>query len=393
MLNTTKSSSALSKAEEGLSSRLQTMLWVTFLILALLSSLLLTNAARAQEAYSGQWLISQWLTNAKPQADKVHLKLRYRMGQNKKDGDSDFNSSTAFHIPIARLNGLTPAQITSATGGQVRFQLVRDAGTLDCEGWFKDGQGAGHFVFTPNARFAAELKTRGYAAPTSEQQFMMAVHDVDLSLIEELRVQGFQQPTLSQLVRVGTHGVRLDYIKELHGLGYRLKSVDELIRMVDHGVSLRYIRNLAALGYDRLSVEELVRAADHGVSSEFIKNVQSAGYSVLRLEEFVRMADHGVSSKYMLALSELGYKQLPVEQLIRLVDHGVSSRYVRELKSLGYENVPVEQLIKLVDHGVSISFIEKARAAGHKDLDQMIYLQNHGIEAKKSSAQSREQEW
>jgi hypothetical protein len=95
----------------------------------------------------------------------------------------------------------------------------------------------------------------------------------------------------------------------------------------------------------------------------------------------------------MLALSELGYKQLPVEQLIKLADHGVSSRYIRELKSLGYENVPVEQLIKLVDHGVSISFIEKARAAGHKELDQMIHLQNQGIETKKSSAQSREQEW
>ncbi|HYJ88115.1 MAG TPA: hypothetical protein VEW46_18755 [Pyrinomonadaceae bacterium] len=334
MLNA-KSSSGLSKAEEGLSSRLQTMLWVSLLILALLSSLLLTNAARAQEAYSGQWLISQWLTNAKPQADKVHLKLRYRMGQSKKDGDSDFNSSTAFHIPIARLSGLTPAQITSTTGGQVRFQLVRDAGTLDCEGWFKDGQGAGHFTFKPNATFASELTKRGYGAPSSEQQFMMAIHDVDLSLVDELRLQSFQQPTLSQLVRMGTHGVRLDYVKELHGLGYRVKSVDELIRMVDHGVSLRYIRNLAALGYERLSAEQLVRAADHGVSS----------------------------------------------------------RYIRELKALGYDNVPVEQLIKLVDHGVSISFIEKARAAGHKDLDQMIYLHNHGIEAKKSSAQSREQEW
>ncbi len=393
MLNTTKSSSGLSKAEEGLSSRLKIMLWMCLLIFALLSSLLLTNPARAQETSSGQWLISQWLTNAKPQADKVHLKLRYRTGQSKKDGDSDFNSSTAFHIPITSLSGLTPAQISSASGGQVRFQLVRDAGTLECEGWFKDGQGAGHFTFKPNAGIASELRPRGYEAPTSQQQFMMAVHDIDLGLIEALRVQGFQQPTVNQLVRMGIHGVRLEYVKELHALGYRVKSVDELVRMVDHGVSIRYIRNLAALGYEKLAVEQLVRAADHGVSTEYIKNVQAAGYGQLSLEQFVRMADHGVNSKYMLALSELGYKQLPVEQLIKLADHGVNSRYIRSLKSLGYENVAVEQLIKLVDHGVSISFIEKARAAGHNDLDQMIYLQNHGIEAKKSPAQSREQEW
>jgi hypothetical protein len=390
---TVKVSSRLSRGEERRFSRLQIMLWVGLLMLALVASLLLTNAARAQQSYSGQWLISQRLSNSKPQADTVHLKLRYRMGESKKDGDSDFNSSTAFHIPIAQLSGLSQTQMMSASGNQVRFQLVRDAGTLDCEGWFKDGQGAGHFVFTPNAGFVSQLTKRGYGAPTNEQQFVMAIHDVDLGLIDELRVQGFQQPTLNQLIRMGTHGVRLEYVKELHGLGYRLKAADELIRMVDHGVSLRYIRNLAALGYERLSPEQLIKAADHGVSSEYIKNVQAAGYTRVALEEFVRMADHGVNSKYMLALSELGYKQLPIEQLIKLADHGVSSRYVRELKSLGYENVPVEQLIKLVDHGVSISFIEKARAAGHKDLDQMIYLHNHGIEVKKSSAQSREQEW
>lgn len=319
MLSTTKSS-ALSNAEESRFSWLQIMLWGGALILATVSSLLLTSAARAQQAYSGQWLI-----DAKPQAEKVHLNLRYRRSEKKDGSEPDFNNSTSFDIPIAQLSGLTPPQIMSAAGGQVKFQLVRDAGTVDCEGWFKEGHGAGHFVFTPNAGFAAELTKRGYAAPTVEQQFMMAFHGVDLNLIEELRIQGFKQPTTSLLVRMGTHGVRLNYMKELHGLGYRVKSAEELIRMVDHGVSLRYIRNLAALGYERLSPEELVRAADHGVSS--------------------------------------------------------------------YENVPVEQLIKLVDHGVSISFIEKARAAGHKDLDQMIYLHNHGIEAKKSSAQSREQEW
>lgn len=388
MLHTIKVSSRLSRGEERPFSWLQIMLWGGALILAIVSSLLLTSAARAQQAYSGQWLI-----DAKPQSEKVHLNLRYRRSEKKAGSELDFNNSTSFDIPIAQLSGLTPTQIMSAAGGQVKFQLVRDAGTVECEGWFKDGHGAGHFVFTPNAGFAAELTKRGYAAPTVEQQFMMAFHTVDLNLIEELRIQGFKQPTTSLLVRMGTHGVRLNYMKELHGLGYRVKSAEELIRMVDHGVSLRYIRNLAALGYERLSVEQLVRAADHGVSSEYIRNVQSAGYGRLALEEFVRMADHGVSSKYMLALSELGYKQLPVEQLIKLADHGVSSRYVRALKSLGYENVPVEQLIKLVDHGVSISFIEKARAAGHKDLDQMIYLHNHGIEAKKSSAQSREQEW
>lgn len=70
MLQTVKISSRLSSGEERRFSRLQIMFWAGALSLALLSSLLLTNAARAQQAYSGQWLI-----DAKPQAEKVHLQL------------------------------------------------------------------------------------------------------------------------------------------------------------------------------------------------------------------------------------------------------------------------------------------------------------------------------
>ena len=50
-----------------------------------------------------------------------------------------------------------------ATGsGAVRFSLVREAGTIECEGNFTDGKGAGTFRFTPNAQFISAMKTRGF---------------------------------------------------------------------------------------------------------------------------------------------------------------------------------------------------------------------------------------
>ncbi len=149
------------------------------------AALSLSGASRAQQTYTGQWLIY-----AKPQSEKVNLSLRYRVAKNKSGDDSVFNSNTTFDIGLAQLSGLTLAQVTSASGGHVEFQLRRDPGTFNFEGWFKDGKGAGHFVFAPSPTFSDELTKRGFAAPSPEQQFMLAGHGVDLAYVDELRHQG-----------------------------------------------------------------------------------------------------------------------------------------------------------------------------------------------------------
>ena len=37
----------------------------------------------------------------------------------------------------------------------VQFNVTRDAGRFDCEGYLKDGDGAGIFRFTPDAKYPA----------------------------------------------------------------------------------------------------------------------------------------------------------------------------------------------------------------------------------------------
>ena len=121
-------------------------------------ALLLNAAALAQQTYEGQWLIE-----AKPQSEKFNLSLRYHISKNKPDDNSGFNSNTSFDIALAQLSGLTPAQVMSATGGNVQFQLRRDPGDLNFEGWFKEGHGAGHFVFASSA--TARATPRPSSAP------------------------------------------------------------------------------------------------------------------------------------------------------------------------------------------------------------------------------------
>src|SRR5688572_17611453 len=129
--------------------------------------------------------VSQWLIEVKPGEAKVQLTMQYRRKR-----DSGFSySNTGFGVSLDQLIGLTREQIMS-NGTNVQFQLKRDAGTFNFEGWFRQGNGSGHFTFTPNASFAAELNRQGFGKPNDDQLLSMALNDVGFNLINELKAQG-----------------------------------------------------------------------------------------------------------------------------------------------------------------------------------------------------------
>ncbi len=298
---------------------------------------------------------SQWLIEYRTGEDKVHMTMRYTRKRDKGFGFSN----NGFMIAPDQLVGLTREQAMSS-GTNVKFQLRRDAGTFNFEGWFKEGNGSGHFTFAPSSSFANELNKQGYGSPTPEQQLSMALHDVGFALINELKSQDYERPTLEQLVKMGEHGARLEYVQGLKSLGYSVKSIDFLIKMRDHGVTVNFIRELMALGFTDLTPEELIRTRDHGVTGKFISEFMAAGYGKLTLNEWVTLRDHGVSAKFVHDLAAQGYTRLPIEQLRRMRDHGVSVQFIEELKQVGFTNVPVDMLIRLRDHGVTAKFIQRA---------------------------------
>ncbi|HEX7175475.1 MAG TPA: hypothetical protein VF240_09475, partial [Pyrinomonadaceae bacterium] len=92
-----------------------------------------TNTLGVQERFEGQWLI-----DFTQRADgRVQLTLRYRNEKGTK-GDSDgWNWNDSFGIDASQLHGLARETAMSAAGTSVRFQIKRDAGAIDCEGWFR----------------------------------------------------------------------------------------------------------------------------------------------------------------------------------------------------------------------------------------------------------------
>ena len=217
------------------------------------------TAAVAQERFEGQWLVE-----FKPDG-KVSLTMRYRESRTGDDGRRHESSWDTTHgVEPDKLQGLAREQVFSAAGTNVRFELRRDAGAFVCEGWFKQGNGSGHFTFVPDRAFAAELSRRGVGNPEDRQLFSLARADVGLALLDEIKSQGYERPTLEQLVRVRDHGVTVEYVRELKGLGYTRLPVEDLVRLRDHGVTASFIRRVKERRSDTPAVEELINLRDRG---------------------------------------------------------------------------------------------------------------------------------
>src|SRR6185369_16188098 len=206
----------------------------------------------------------QWLIEYRTSESKLQLSMNYRKAGN--NGGFNYHN-TDFDMTLDQLVGLTREQVMSSSGTTVNFQLKRDAGTFNFEGWFKDGNGSGHFTFAPNQAFAAELVRQGFGRATDEQLQSLALSDTGQAFINELKSQGYDTSTVEQLVRMGNHGVRLEYLQGWKSLGYSVKTTELAVRMKDHGVSLNSIRERGGLGYTNLSPEDLVRTKDHGVNA------------------------------------------------------------------------------------------------------------------------------
>src|SRR5215467_13935343 len=60
----------------------------------------------------------------------------------------------------------------------VHFTIARDAGSFECEGFLKAGDGAGLFTFKPNAQYRAQMSSLGLSGFSADKHFAFALHDV-----------------------------------------------------------------------------------------------------------------------------------------------------------------------------------------------------------------------
>jgi hypothetical protein len=341
---------------------LHAIAWVVAVMAAALSTPL-----AAQVAPSGLWQVRY-----DPEKDRVQLNLEDY------DERRGHGGMTGFGVLPSQLTGLSQSQLSSAEG-PVRFQLIRDAGTFSFEGQIYRGRGNGTFNFIPNSRFGGELAKRGYARPTANEQFLLALHDVGYALIDELRTQGYDRPSVDDLVTMGMHGVRFEYVRGLGSLGYRVGNTDRLVELRDHGVTPAFITGLASAGFAKLSMDELLKLRDHGVTPQYISGMSTAGYGKRSAEELLQLRDHGVTPAYITGLAKAGYSGLSADELLNARDHGVTPDLADGFRKLGYRRLSLRQLVQLRDHGVTIAFAERARdREGSLSVEELIRRRDRG---------------
>jgi hypothetical protein len=208
-------------------------------------------------------MTGEWILEMKSGTDFVYFSIHRR-------SERGGNYSSSSNIRADSLKGLSEAQV-SGNGTAVNFQVVREAGTFNCEGWFKQGKGSGSFTFVPNQGFATEMKSLGYEQLSDEKLFSMAVHDIGLTFIRELNALGYDRLTTDNLFAMRIHGADVDFIKAMKAEGYDQVPVDNLVAMRIHGVKPEFIGELKLLGYDHPPLDQLVAMRIHGVSTEFVK--------------------------------------------------------------------------------------------------------------------------
>ncbi len=204
---------------------------------------------------AGATLNGEWTLSRTDIAGKVQFSI-----QSMHDGEHSFSSSSDWNVSDLRgLDWSTPDK------HDVHFTINRDAGNIECEGFVKNGEGAGLFTFQPNPQYSQQMAALGFPDITDDQQFSFAMHDVSLAFAREIKAAGIQDLDTHQLIAFRIHRVSLDYVKALAQLGYTNPSAHQLVSLRIHGVTPEYIQKLRAHGIQNLTLEQVVRLRIHGI--------------------------------------------------------------------------------------------------------------------------------
>jgi hypothetical protein len=313
-------------------------------------------AATAYADLKGSWTAS----TDEDKDGRVHLNMSRR--------GRGWNMGNTFNL--SALSGLSQSQIDSATQIPVTFDMKREAGHVVFEGFFRNGDGAGHFTFTPNRNYLTTLRSMGLeprlrsrkdrdetdGGREEDELFSLALHDVSTDFIRTMRAEGFNV-SLDKYTSMRIFNVTPEYIKEMRSLGYKDISADKLVETRIHKVTPDYIRKMRAVGWD-LPLSKLVASRIHGATPEFAAEMARLGYK-LDHDDLIAFRIHRVTPEFIEEMRKIGYDKLDGDDLVSMRIHGVNAEFVRELEAAGYKNVPVDKLVAMKIHGIDAKFIKR----------------------------------
>lgn len=275
-------------------------------ILALVICILGASVS-AQNPMTGTWTASI----SSKENSKLQLNLERRNDKGKRH-----QSGQGFEF--SDLQGLSREQ--AQNGGPVSFSLVREAGRVDLEGSFQNGNGSGTFRFTPNAAFVSAMRSRGFDfQPGSDDDFE-----------------------------------------------------DRLLTATTLNITTALADDLVS-AFGKLDIHDLFKAAIFKIDSQFAREMKASGFKDLGMEELVKARIFKIDAKLVREVAQMGFANEPFESLVKMQIFKVTPEFIAELRSEGLNDLKVEDIVKLRIFKIDVDYIRKAKAeGGPTDVESLV---------------------
>jgi len=166
---------------------------LAYLVFASCVVLLVTKNRAADvkdEVRKGDWTVSK--------SDEPG-KIEFSLIEHRHGGTSNHQSDW----PASSFQGV---DFSKAGRQDVHFTITRDAGKIECEGFLKDGEGAGIFHFQADPNYPREMQSLGFTVD-DEKQFAMAVQDVSLEFARQMKSEHLSGLDADKLIAFRIFGV------------------------------------------------------------------------------------------------------------------------------------------------------------------------------------------
>ncbi len=202
--------------------------------------------------------------------------------------DTNLQSSSGW--PISAFQGL---DLANRDRHDVKFAVVRDAGRFDCDGYLNQGEGAGFFRFTPDAKFAGNMRDLGFDGIDENKQFAMAIHDVTVEYARQMKSHNLTNLDTDKLLAFRIFNITQQFIRDLRAEGLAATDADKLIAFRVHGVTPAMVRDVRKAGLEP-SEDQLIAMRVHGVTPQFIAQMKARGLKDLSIDKLVALRVHGI---------------------------------------------------------------------------------------------------
>ncbi len=300
-----------------------------------------TTTATAQETFSGTW-------TAESKRDKPTDRIQFSFHRRTERGNGSFSGSD---YALGDFQGLTREQVFSGINTRVSFRLVREAGTIECEGSFRDGKGAGDWRLVPSQSFRSAMRGRGYDNLTDKQMFTSVMINLTAKFVDDLKSIGFDRLPFEDVIKAQIFKVTPQFVTEMKSLGFDNLELEELVKARIFNVDAEFVRQVQGMGFDKQSLEGLVKLRIFKITPEFISAMKSADFENLSAEELVKLRIFEITPEFIKSLKAEGLSQISVEDAVKLRIHHVDEDFIRRARASGYTDLSVEELVRLSIRG------------------------------------------